>query len=172
MNSLPLHPAVVHLPLALAMLVPLFAAGAAWALWTKRAAPRAWWLVVALQALLVTSGMVAMNTGGAEEDRVEAVVQESAIHQHEELAEQFVWAAGLTLVLSGLVFGVRRAPLVRGLSAAVVIATIGVAILGLRVGHAGGQLVYVHGAAAGVHQRGTARACVARVGQRPAAGRR
>jgi uncharacterized membrane protein len=147
MNSLPLHPAVVHLPLALSILMPLFAAGLAWAVWTGRIRPRAYLLVVALQALLVGSGFVAMNTGGAEEERVEAVVQESALETHEELAEQFVWAAGGTLALAGLVVLLGTRAIAAGLSAAVVIATVVVAALGLRVGHAGGRLVYVHGAA-------------------------
>ena len=44
-----------------------------------------------------------MNTGEREEDRVERVVPEAALEQHEEYAEQFVWATGFTLVLAGLV---------------------------------------------------------------------
>jgi uncharacterized membrane protein len=147
MSSLPLHPAIVHLPLGLAILMPLLAGGFAWALWSGRVRPRAWMAVVALQALLVASGMVAMNTGEAEEDRVESVVQKSAIHQHEEFAEQFVWAAGGTLVLAGLVLVFRQTRVSRGLATAAVIATVAVAGLALRVGHAGGQLVYAHGAA-------------------------
>ena len=148
MTPMPLHPALVHLPMALAMLMPLLAAGFAWALWTGRIRSRGWVAVVALQALLLGSGLVAIKTGGAEEDRVERVVQEAAIEQHEAFAEQFVWAAGATLVLAGLVLFVRRPGASRGLAFAVVVATLAVAGLGLRVGHAGGQLVYVHGAAA------------------------
>lgn len=146
MNSLPLHPAVVHLPLGLAMLMPLIAAGFAWALWTGLIQTRAWLAVVALQALLVGVGFVAMNTGGSDEERVEAVVRESAIEQHEERAEQFMWAAGATLGLAVLVV-VLRTPAAPGLAAAVTVATLAVAGMGLRVGHAGGELVYVHGAA-------------------------
>ena len=81
----------------IAILMPLIAAGFAWALWTGRIRPRAWLTVVAFQALLLGSGLVATRTGEAEEERVENVVQESALHHHEELADQFVWAAGLTL---------------------------------------------------------------------------
>lgn len=152
MGSMPLHPAIVHLPLALAILMPLVATGFAWALWTGRIRPRAWLAVVAFQALLVGSSLVATRTGEAEEERVEPVVQESALHQHEELADQFVWAGGLTLVLAGIVLVVRRPAAVRVLASGVVAATIVVAALGLRVGHAGGQLVYVHGAASAYAQ--------------------
>lgn len=147
MGSMPLHPAIVHLPLALAILMPLIASSFGWALWSGRIRPRSWLAVVALQALLFGSGIAATRTGEAEEDRVEHVVQESALHRHEELAEQFVWAGGLTLLLAGLVLIVRRPAGTRALIAAAVAATLVVAALGLRVGHAGGQLVYVHGAA-------------------------
>ena len=109
--------------------------------------------MVAFQALLLGSGLVATRTGEAEEERVENVVQESALHHHEELADQFVWAAGLTL---GTHRSRARRPASGGSAAAlvssVVAATIVVAALGLRVGHAGGQLVYVHGAASAYAQ--------------------
>lgn len=147
MNGLPLHPAVVHLPVALAALMPLIAAGFAWALWTGRVRLRAWTAVVALQALLVASGLVAMRTGEGEEDRVEAVVQKAAIHLHEEYAEQFIWSAGASLALAALVMAGRKSPVSNALAGTFVVATLGVAGMALRVGHAGGQLVYVHGAA-------------------------
>lgn len=152
MGSMPLHPAIVHLPLGLVILMPLVATGFAWALWSGRVRPRAWLAVVALQALLLGSGLVATRTGEAEEERVENVVQESALHAHEELADQFVWAGGLTLMLAGLVLVVGRPGARRTLVASVVAATIVVAVMGLRVGHAGGQLVYVHGAASAYAQ--------------------
>ena len=151
MNTLPLHPAVVHLPLGLAMLMPIIAVGFAWALWTGRVRARAWVAVIALQGLLVVSGLVAMNTGEREEDRVERIVQDAALSHHESLAEQFVWSAGATLGLTGLVLlagTIKRPGTTRVLIAAAVVGTVGVSAMALRVGHAGGQLVYVHGAAA------------------------
>lgn len=147
MNTLPLHPAVVHLPLGLAILMPLAAAGFAWAVGTGRLPRRGWAAVVALQALLVGSGFVAMNSGGAEEERVEAVVAESAIETHEERAEAFMWAAGATLALTALVVVLPVAAAVVPLAVASTIATVVVAGLALWVGHAGGQLVYAQGAA-------------------------
>jgi uncharacterized membrane protein len=147
MGSLPLHPAIVHLPMALAVIMPIVAAGFAWALWTARAGSRAWLTVVGLQALLVISGLAAVQTGKAEEDRVEAVVQERAIHEHEERAEAFVWASAATLGVAILPLAFRRPAARRAIAGAVVLASVVVAGLGFRVGHAGGELVYVHGAA-------------------------
>ena len=49
----PLHPAVVHFPIALAALVPLLAVLAIVAIRRRFLPPHSWWLVVLLQALLV-----------------------------------------------------------------------------------------------------------------------
>jgi hypothetical protein len=89
-----------------------------------------------------------MNTGEGEEDRVEAVVPDGALHRHEEYAEQFVWAAGITLVFAGLVLVVRQRPVTRALISATVAGSVIVAAAGVRVGRAGGELVYVHNAGA------------------------
>jgi uncharacterized membrane protein len=155
MTSLPLHPALVHLPLALAFVLPMVAAAGAWALWTARLRPRAWIAVVALQAILLGGGMVAMNTGEREEGRVERIVPESALEVHEAYAEQFVWATGATLALAALVLVSRRRALAQSLTVATVVGTVIVAAAAIRVGHAGGRLVYEHNAgAAYAPQRG------------------
>ena len=148
MTSLPLHPAIVHLPLGLAFIMPILTIGFAWALWTGRIQTRAWVAIVALQAVLLGAGLVAQNTGQREEDRVEAVVPDTALEQHEELAEQFVWATGGTLLLAGLVLVLRRPAAARALATATVLGTVVVTASAVRVGQAGGQLVYKHNAGA------------------------
>ncbi len=146
MTSVPLHPAIVHIPLGLAFILPAVAIGFAWALWTGRIRPRAWLVIVALQALVFGAGLLAANTGEREEERVESVVPHAAMERHEEYAEQFLWAAGISLALAGSVLVLRRPGALRLLTAASVAGTIAVAAAGVRVGHAGGQLVYVHNA--------------------------
>lgn len=148
MSSLPLHPAIVHLPLGLAFLMPALAAGFAWALWTGRVRPRAWLVVVALQAMVLGAGLLAVNTGEREEDNVQSIVPGSALEQHEQRAEEFVWLAGLTLGIAavGLVLPWRRASKFAAL--ATVAATIVVTAAAVRVGEAGGRLVYSHNAGA------------------------
>ena len=142
----PLHPAVVHFPLVLAVLLPIFAVGALWAIRRGASPARGWSIPVALAIAVTASAWLALVTGEAEEDRVEAAVGEAVLHEHEEAAERF-------LVLSGLVLVVAGAGLVRGTvgSAARLLATagsVGVLVAGVAVGRAGGELVYRHGAAA------------------------
>jgi uncharacterized membrane protein len=147
MDTLLFHPKIVHLPMALSVLMPLIAGGLVVAWWKNWLPPRSWVLVVALQAILFVSGVVAMQTGESEEHRVERVVAESVIEVHEEAAEVFIWVAGVVLGMMLLALTTsRRKP---GLPAAVA-ATIGtliVAALGVRTGHAGGELVYRYDAA-------------------------
>ena len=148
MTSVPLHPAIVHIPLGLAFILPALAAGFAWVIWKGHVRPRAWAAVVVLLAILLGAGLVALNTGHKEEDRVEGIVPGAAIATHEAYAEQFLWVTGITLAASALVLLWRRPAPVRVLSSVTVFGTLVVAGAALRVGHAGGQLVYVHNAAA------------------------
>jgi len=72
----PLHPAVVHFPIVLAFLLPLFAIGALVAI-RKGARPlRAWSLPLAVGAALTLSSWIAVETGEDQDERVERVVAE------------------------------------------------------------------------------------------------
>ena len=148
MTSLPLHPAIVHLPLALAFVMPALAVWFCWALWTGRPPYPRWATVVALQAILLVAGLAAMNTGEREEDRVERLVPHAALEQHEALAEQFVWATAGTLLLAGLVLLFRKPAMRRTLTVATIAGTVVVAASAVRAGRAGGRLVYEHNAGA------------------------
>jgi uncharacterized membrane protein len=141
----PLHPAVVHFPIVFSVLLPLAAIGALWFIRKGSAPLRAWAFPMALAVGLTGSAWVALQTGEAEEERVEAFVAEAAIHEHEEAAERFLLVAGVVTLVAG-------AGLLSGMfgSAARLVATAGTAVVllaGVQVGHAGGELVYEHGAA-------------------------
>lgn len=142
----PLHPAVVHFPMALAALVPLLALLAALAIARGALPRRAWAGVVVLQVLLVASAWLSLETGEEEEERVEEVVEHRLIHEHEEAAERFMVLAGAAVavyaagLLGGRAGGVAR---VASLAAGAAVLAAGVA-----TGHLGGELVYKHGAAA------------------------
>lgn len=141
------HPKVVHLPMALAILMPLLAVGIAIAWWRGALDRRAWVIVLCLQAALAGSAFVAMDSGETEEDRVEAFVSERFIETHEEAAELFSWASVAILALVALPLFLSRRRRAQG--GAVAIACLGTLIplgLGYQVGQSGGRLVYVHGA--------------------------
>jgi uncharacterized membrane protein len=141
----PLHPAVVHFPIALAVLAPVVAIAALGAIRTGWIPARAWIAVVALQAALVGSTLVAIETGEDQEEKVEDVVAERHIEAHAEAAERFLYVAiGAALVsatglLSGGLGGTGRA--------VTVAAGLAVLAAGVYVGHLGGELVYKYGAA-------------------------
>lgn len=142
----PLHPAVVHLPIALAVLLPPFTIGALWAIRRGAAPMRAWGIATALFAALAVSSWVALETGEQTEERAERVVGEAPIESHEEAAKLFL---GLSAAMFGVALvGLRGGRVGRG---ARLLGTAGAAALlvaGYRVGHSGGALVYQHGAAA------------------------
>ena len=142
-----LHPKVVHLPIALAVLMPLVAAGLAVAwhrAWLNR---RSWVIAVLFQLALVVSSFAAMQTGEIDEERVERVVPEAAIEAHEEAAEVFTWSAAAVLLLMVLPLVIRNESAARRVAAAAAVSTLVLFGLGYRVGEAGGALVYEHHAA-------------------------
>lgn len=142
----PLHAAVVHLPMALAVLLPLAAVLALVAI-KRGAAPRpTWGVMVLMVTLLIGSGLVAKETGEDGEERVEQLVPESALEAHEEAADRFLVVGGVVLALS--LFGLRRDRLGGGARIAATLGTVAVLAAGWSVGHAGGELVYRHGGAA------------------------
>lgn len=141
----PLHPAVVHLPIALAVLLPLFAIGALWAI-RRGARPRmAWGVTVGMAAALLLSAWVSLQTGEQQEERVEDIVGDASLGRHEEAAELFMVMTGgvLVVAIAGLVGG-RVGQAGRWLTLA---GTAGVFAAGWNVGHSGGMLVYRDGAA-------------------------
>lgn len=148
----PLHPAIVHFPIVLAVLAPILAAVAFWAIHSRRVPRRSWLLIVGLQLALVGATWVATETGEHEEERVERVVAERHIEKHEEKAERFLVLAALALPLAaaGLLTG-PIGTINRALTIVLSLAALGAAGA---TGHSGGELVYRHGAAAAYVQPG------------------
>lgn len=160
----PLHPAVVHLPIALTVLVPAFAVGALVAIRRGARPVRAWGITTALLATLSLSAWVSLETGADQEDRVERVVTEQAIHSHEEAAEAFLALSLLVLVIAGA--GLLSGRIGTGARLAATVGTLALLVAGYRVGHSGGALVYQHGAASAY----TSSASIPLTGERNAGG--
>lgn len=141
----PLHPAIVHFPVVLAFLVPIFAIGALWMIRRGARERRAWALPLAMAGALLLSAWVSVETGQAQGERVERVVPEQVIETHEEAAETFMIATAVVL----LVMAAGLLPGVSGKTARVLgtLGTVGLLGGAAWVGHTGGKLVYQHGAA-------------------------
>lgn len=150
MFGIPLHPLVVHFPVVLVVLLPISVLVALWVI-GKGATPRkAWAVPMAVAAALTLSAFVATRTGELEEDRVERVVGDDALHAHEEAGERFLVLSGVLLLVAAAGF----APRTVGRAARLVTAAGAVALIaaGVQVGHSGGSLVYRHGAASAYAQ--------------------
>ena len=147
MDQLLFHPKLVHLPMALAVLMPLVTGGVLFAWWRGWLDRRVWVLVLSLQAALVGSGVVAMNSGETEEERVEQVVGEEYIEAHEEAAEVFVWASAAILLLMAMPLVLPEGRARQAASLGALLGTLVVCGLGYNVGEGVGKLVYEHGAA-------------------------
>jgi len=144
-GELPLHPAIVHLPIGLALIMPFLAAGIYFMVKTGRLAAGAWIIPVVLQVLVVAASFAAMQTGEHEEDQVEKVVAEEFIETHEDAAKLFMFSAVLSLLVTAAgYFDLSLQNVIR--MAAVAVLFVSAAAV-LYAGKLGGELVYKHGAA-------------------------
>jgi uncharacterized membrane protein len=141
----PLHPAVVHVPLGLAVILPLVTLLGALAVRRGWLRARSWAYVVGLYALLAASAFVAVETGEGDEDRVEKVVAERFVDLHHDRAQIFLWISLGALVVSGA--GLLSGAAGGAARAATVVASAAVLGAAILTGEAGGALIYQHGAA-------------------------
>lgn len=141
----PLHPAVVHFPVVLMILLPLIAIGAWWAIRRGASPARAWLFPVAGAAALALGSWAAVETGESEEERVEDVVAEQRLHQHEEAGERFLGLSAALFVLTAA--GLARGGIGRAARGAATVGALALVAVGVQVGHSGGNLVYRYGAA-------------------------
>jgi uncharacterized membrane protein len=141
----PLHPAVVHLPIALALLLPGLAVLGILCIHYKVLPQRIWSAVVLLQVLLAASAWLAVETGEEEHEKAERVVARDLIEEHEEAGERVLLVAALALVPVGLgLLAGRPGAIGRLVHVAFSLFLLATAI---SAGRLGGELVYVHGAA-------------------------
>lgn len=164
--GMPLHPLVVHFPIVLTFLLPISVIAALWAIRKGTTARRAWSVPLAFAAALTLSAWVATETGESQEDRVERVLPDGALHGHEEAAERFLVLSGVLLVVAA----VGLAPRSVGQAARLVTAAgaIGLTAAAAQVGHSGGTLVYRDGAASAYTAANAGARSAPPVAERPA----
>ena len=141
----PLHPALVHFPIVLTILLPVVALVALWRIRRGTAPRTAWSIAVLAAAALSASAWAAVQTGEGDEEAVEEVVAGAPLERHEEAAERFLLLTGGMLVIAaaGLLRG-RAGATARVVST---VAALGLVVAGVQVGHSGGELVYRYNAA-------------------------
>lgn len=136
--DLPLHPILVHFPIAL-LFASVFFDLLGTTLSRESFREGALWLL----GLGLTGGIAAAIAGGMAEDAAEkAGIAESLIETHETLA-QVTLVIMAVLLLSRLLLRNRFST--RTFTAYLAVATVGLLTL-IATGHTGGDLVYKHGA--------------------------
>jgi len=146
-DGTPFHPALVHLPLGVSLVVPLLAFLATVAIWKGWVPKRTWWVIVLLQAMLVVGGAMGYQTGEREKDLVGGIIDDEPIEAHEHAAQTFMQAGAATLVVAvaaAFAAATKFAPIGHLLTTAL---SLLVLFLGMQAGHKGGRLVYIHDAA-------------------------
>lgn len=97
--QVPLHPIVVHFPIALAFILPILALLFAFFIKTQKMKSNMWLIIVGLHLFTVGAGYLALETGENEEDTVAKIVDKDLIGEHEKYAEIFV---GVTVVATAV----------------------------------------------------------------------
>ena len=152
--QVPLHPMIVHFPMAITFILPVLIFIFAYMIKINKMTPKAWLIIVGIQLLVVVTGYISLETGETEEPTVQRVVSKNLIHDHEEAAEIFVGSTVLALVLSIGAFFLRKEIsflVMLGIGAMSLVSC----YLAFQTGTLGGELVYKHGAASayGIEQK-------------------
>ena len=147
MNVVPLHPALVHVPLGIAFVAPLVAVALAVAVWRAWLPARIFALLAGLQAVALAAGSFALREGHEEEERVEKQVSERLLEEHQESAERFLWATGAALLCSAGIVFLRDPRTARWAAVASVTTALAAAGLGIAAGKTGGEVAYGGGVA-------------------------
>ncbi len=141
---MPLHPAIVHLPLALTFILPILILVFAWAIRAGKMSKELWLVMIGLQILVTGSGYLALETGETDEEKVSAVVGKKIIHEHEESAEIFVGTTVIALVASVAVWFLQPAFQDKARFIVALVSLLPI-FFAWQTGHLGGEIVYKHG---------------------------
>ena len=96
----PLHPVVVHFPIAIGVLLPLASLALWWSIKKGFFPDNVWILVIALTLFYGGSSRVAVEFGEQDEEKTGNVVSEAVIEEHEEAGGMVPWIAGGLILVS------------------------------------------------------------------------
>lgn len=143
---MPLHPAIVHFPIALTFLLPVLVLVFAWAIKSGKMSKELWLVIIGIQVLITGSGYLALETGETDEDKVSAIVSKKIVHEHEEAAEIFVGTTVVSLA-AGIVAWFLQPAFQDKARFAVMFLSLLPLFFGWQTGKLGGEIVYRHGGA-------------------------
>lgn len=145
-----LHPAIVHLPLGVAVVLPALCLIALWLHFRRHEESavfaRFWVALVACLLAASAGALLAHETGEAGEHALEKFIEKAAIGRHEAFSKVFAGLLYAASAVGVLVFFLRGR--VKGLGILLVSALCTAALVaGILTGNEGGKLVYEHKAA-------------------------
>lgn len=143
---MPLHPMMVHLPLGLALILPVIILTFMILIRLKKISDSMWIMIMSLQAFLVAIGHLTIATGENEEDLVRTIIDRKIVSMHELDAEMFVGSVVIGLVISVMGYFANKKYQFKSQVAVLAISIITI-LLAVNVGRSGAALVYKHGAA-------------------------
>ncbi len=135
---------VVHFPIALGVFLPFAGLFFWWAIKKEFVRLKAWALIIILTVFYAGSAVVAVELGEDDEDKVEKIIEEKYIEEHEEAGEAIPWVAGFLFVLACAGIAGKKSQTFR--LAFCALSLLAIIPLG-NAGHTGGELVYEYGAA-------------------------
>jgi hypothetical protein len=139
MDQLPLHNALVHLPLGLSIGGAALALALLAGVLRKWFDPRALALLALIEALVLAGGALAFRSGEQAAERKE---DDARVEQHEERAEAFLWISGVSLLVTGAAYAARHRRWSRWALVAAAGGAIATAAAGVWVGKAGGAIAH------------------------------
>lgn len=150
---MPLHPAIVHLPLALTFVLPALILVFIWAIRSGKMSREMWVVIVGLQLLITASGYLALETGETDEDKVAKVAGIVLVQTHEQTAEIFVGTTVVSLAV-GVVAIFLQAQFQLYARLAVLVLSLLSCVFAFKTGEIGGEIVYAQNGAS-VHAAGS-----------------
>ena len=145
----PAHPITTHLPIALALVIPVIMLVMLVSIKKGWWPARVWFIAVVLQAMALGGVYIAQDTGGDDAGVVIEKLGEEPIkefiHEHAVWSDRLYWTLAGGLAVSFLAFCFPGVCAFRLIS---LVVAVGAFVPTYYTGHLGGELAYNHGAAA------------------------